>query len=56
MVFSNEKPEPHKMSGNRWRVYQIGNDQLVDKDGEKIHLAQKTHSNRKEGSVLGHKP
>ena len=41
MVFSNETPEPHKMSGDRWRVYQIENDQLLAKDCEKIQLAQK---------------
>ena len=46
MVFSNETPEPHKMSGDRWRVYQIENDQLVAKDGEKIQSAQKTHNEK----------
>ena len=46
MVFSNETPEPHKMSGDRWRVYQIENDQLLAKDGEKIQLAQKTHNEK----------
>ena len=32
------------MSGDRWRVYQIENDQLLAKDGEKIQFAQKTNN------------
>ena len=46
MVFSNETPEPLRMSGDRWRVYQIENDQLLAKDCEKIQLAQKTHNEK----------
>ena len=46
MVFSNKTPEPHKMSGDRWRVYRIENDQLIAKDGEKIQLAKKKHNEK----------
>ena len=34
------------MSGDRWRLYQIENDQLLAKDGKKIQLAQKTHNEK----------
>ena len=46
MVFSNETSEPHKISRDRWRVYHIENDQLLNKDSKNLKIAKKAHNEK----------